>query len=114
MIKEKSIATCLLLTIFTCGIYGIIWIVTMTDDTNTVCEDNSISGGLTILLMLLTCGLYSIYWSYMMGKRLYDAKTKKGLNASDNSILYLILSLFSLNIVNYCLIQSELNDIANA
>lgn len=49
-----------------------------------------------------------------MGKELYEAKTKKGLQASDNSILYLILSIIGLGIVNYCLIQSDLNDLAKA
>lgn len=114
MIREKNIATCILLSIFTCGIYGIVWFITLTDDTAVASEDNSLSGGIAFLLTIVTCGLYSIYWSYIMGKKLYDAKEKAGLRANDNSILYLILSLFQLGIVNYCLMQSELNEIANA
>ena len=31
--KEKNIALCIILSIFTCGIYGIIWFISMTDDT---------------------------------------------------------------------------------
>lgn len=38
---------------------------------------------------------------------------KKGLMASDNSILYLILCILGLGIVNYCLIQNELNEMAS-
>lgn len=34
------------------------------------------------------------------------------MNASDNSVLYLILAVLGLGIVNYCLIQSDLNDFA--
>ena len=48
-----------------------------------------------------------------MGKSLYEGKTKRGLHASDNSVLYLILGLFGLGIVNYCLMQNEINEVAN-
>ena len=44
-----------------------------------------------------------------MGKKLYDAGVKNNVAISDNSVLYLILSLFGLGIVNYCLIQNDLN-----
>lgn len=114
MIREKNIATCILLSIFTCGIYGIVWFITLTDDTAVASEDKSLSGGMAFLLTIVTCGIYRFYWSYIMGKRIYEAKEKAGLNASDNAILYLILCLFQLDIVNYCLMQSELNEIANA
>lgn len=65
-----------------------------------------------ILLSIITCGIYGLYWNYKMGKELYEAKCKKGMNASDNSVLYLILAVLGLGIVNYCLIQSDLNDFA--
>lgn len=35
------------------------------------------------------------------------------MSATDNSILYLILGIFGLGLVNYCLMQSEINDIAH-
>lgn len=114
MIKEKNIVTCILLSIITCGIYGIVWFVNMTDDAAYANEDHNLSGGKAFLFTLITCGIYGIYWNYKMGKELYEAKTKKGLNASDNSVLYLILSIIGLGIVNYCLIQSDLNDLAKA
>ena len=49
-----------------------------------------------------------------MGKNLCEAKDKAGLRGNDNAVLYLILSIFGLDIVNYCLMQSDLNDIAKA
>ena len=48
-----------------------------------------------------------------MGKALMQAKSKNNLPAEDNSILFLILQIFGLGIVNYCLIQNELNNIAD-
>lgn len=115
MIKKKNIATSIILTLITCGIYGIIWFIDITDDASKVSEDvNATSGGIAFILTIVTCGIYSFFWAYQMGKRVYAAKLKKGLPASDNSVLYLVLCLFGLGIVNYCLLQNDLNDIAEA
>ena len=38
---------------------------------------------------------------------------KAGKDISDNSVIYLLLGLFGLGIVNYCLIQNDLNKFAN-
>ena len=114
MIKERNLVTCIILSIITCGIYGIVWFIQMTDDTALVSEDNSMSGGMAFLLTLITCGIYGYYWAYKMGKLVYDAKVKRGLPASDNAVLYLILQIFGLGIVNYCIIQSDLNAIAQS
>lgn len=45
MIKEKNIVTCILLSLVTCGIYGIIWYISMTDDAAYTNEDRDFSGG---------------------------------------------------------------------
>lgn len=113
MIKKRDIAVSVILTILTCGIYGIVWFISLTEDVGEASNDHSISGGVAFLLSIVTCGIYSIYWSYMMGKKMYDAKVNRGMRASDNSVLYLILNIFGLGIVNYCLLQSELNEIAD-
>ena len=112
MIQERNIATNVILSIVTCGIYGIFWFIQLTDDTSRVSDDKSMSGGMSFLLSLVTCGIYSVYWAYKMGKNLYQTKLDKDLRAQDNSILYLVLQLFGLGIANYCLMQNELNDIA--
>ena len=35
MIERRNIAVCIVLTLVTCGIYGIYWIVCLTNDVNT-------------------------------------------------------------------------------
>lgn len=110
---KKNIALCIILSIVTCGIYGIIWFIEITNDAARANEDSSLNGGTAFLLTILTCGIYSYYWNYKMGKELFEAKQKRDMNANDNSVLYLILALFGLSIVNYCLIQSDLNDMAD-
>ncbi len=113
MITKKSIVTNIILTIVTCGIYGIVWFINITDDTRIVSGDNRLSGGKAFLFTLITCGIYGYYWAYLMGKALVQAKSKYGLMADDNSILYIILQFLGLGIVNYCLIQNDLNIISD-
>lgn len=113
MIQKRNIVTCVILSFVTCGIYGLIWFYQMTNDAALANDDNQFNGVNAILFTILTCGIYSIYWNYKMGKELYEAKTKRNLKASDNSILYLVLSLLGLSIVNYCLIQTDLNEISD-
>lgn len=112
--RERNIVTCIILSLVTCGIYGIVWFINLTDDAAKANNNPNFSGGTAFLLTLVTCGIYSIYWNYKMGKEIYNAKISKGMSASDQSILYLILSLFGLGIVNYCLMQNELNEMAKA
>lgn len=114
MIQKRNIVTCILLSIFTCGIYGIFWFISITDDTRVVSEDTRLSGGMAFLFTIITCGIYGFYWAYLMGKAIMQAKSKNNLPAEDNSILFLILQIFGLGIVNYCLIQNDLNMIADA
>ena len=112
MIKERNIVTCIILSIVTCGIYGLYWFITLTDDASRANDDPSFTGVKAFLLTLVTCGIYSIYWNYKIGKEMYEANQKRGIQTSDNSVLYLVLGIFGFGIVTYCLVQNELNTIA--
>ncbi|MDD6223450.1 MAG: DUF4234 domain-containing protein [bacterium] len=112
MIREKNIVVAIILSFVTCGIYAIIWFINMTDDMRYASGDQTLEGGKEFLLTLLTCGIYGYYWAYKMGKAQVQAQAKHGIPTSDNSVLYIILQFFGLAIVNYCLIQSELNKMA--
>ena len=59
MVKNKNIVVCILLSIITCGIYGIIWFINMTDDAAYVNDDHELSGGKAFLFTLITCGIYN-------------------------------------------------------
>ena len=115
MIKEKNLVTSIILTIVTCGIYGIIWFIELNDDAKAVSNDETMqSGGIAFLLTLVTCGIYGIYWAYKMGKAINQAKINRGMPEDDKSILYLILQILGLGIVNYALMQNDLNEMAKS
>ena len=110
-VQNRNIVTCILLSIVTCGIYGIIWYINLVNDVNTVCQDekSNQSGGMVFLLTLITCGIYGIIFFYNAGKRLANAGSKHQVTIADNSTIYLILSIIGLQIIDYCMVQSDLN-----
>ena len=113
MIERRNIAVCIVLTLVTCGIYGIYWIVCLTNDVNTVSGDvNGTSGGMVVLLTIVTCGIYGIYWAYKQGERLDFTKNNRGIPSSNSGVLYLILQIFGFGIIAYALMQNELNKLA--
>lgn len=114
VLEYRDIAIAIILSIVTCGIYGIFWIISLTNDANKVADrPTDTSGGMVILLTIITCGIYGIYWNYKMGQKIYEAGQRYNKSISDNSVLYLVLSLFGLQIVNYALMQSDLNKFSN-
>ncbi len=112
MVQERNIAVSIILSIVTCGIYGMYWFVCLTNDTNTVSGEAGTSGGLALVLTLVTCGIYGLYWAYKCGEKLDTAKQKRGIPASNGGVLYLILFIFG-GIIAYALIQNELNKLAS-
>lgn len=110
MITKREIVTAIILTIITCGIYGIYWFVKLNDEVNILCGDTSApSGGTVFLLSLITCGIYEIYWSYKMGGKLDNYMAQRGELSSDRSIIYLLLSIFGLDIITFALMQDTVN-----
>ncbi len=113
MIVKRNIAICIVLSIVTCGIYGIYWMICLANDANTVSgEPNGTSGGMVFLFTLITCGIYHFYFMYKQGEKIDRARQNRNMPGSNGGVLYLVLSIFGLTIVSYALIQDELNKLA--
>ena len=105
-IQQRNIVIAVILSIVTCGIYGIYWMIKLNDEINQISGDiQATSGGMVFLFTLITCGIYGWYWMYKMGEK---CDQMKGVNGN-SGILYLILGIFGLGIVNYCLMQDTIN-----
>lgn len=107
-IEKRNIATCVILSIVTCGIYEIYWIVKVAKESVSVKDAND-DGLLEILLMIFL----PFVGVYLAEKKLYEGASNMGLGISDNSVLYLVLALFGLGIVDVALMQNDLNKIAD-
>lgn len=113
MVQKRNIALCVVLSLVTFGIYGIYWFIKLTDESNDVSGTPTASGGKAFLFSLITCSIYSFYWMYKLGEKIDTAKSNRGMASSSSGVLYLVLSIFGLGIVSYCLAQNELNKLAD-
>lgn len=104
----RSVALAIVLSIITCGIYGIYWFVVLNDEINALTGDASAPSGIVVfLLSLVTCGIYGIYWAYVMGRKVaYLNRT------ADSGIINLIIALFGFQIINLALFQDAVNHYA--
>ena len=114
-IQRKSIGLCIVLSIVTCGIYGLYWLYCMAEDVNLVtARPNGPSGGLVLLLSIVTCNIYALYWFYRAGDDLDRQRVDQGQVPGHLGILYLLLAIFGFSIISCALQQSELNEYAAA
>ncbi len=107
--KQRNIALCIVLSIITCGIYGIYWFICVTDDVTRISDRYNTSGAMAFVLSLITCGIYGIYWAYKMGECLDAARMEHGEPTGNLAIIFLILNIFGLSIITMALSQNELN-----
>lgn len=99
MIKTRSFIAYLLLSIITCGIYGIIYWYQFNEDVNTICEGDGRTTSnyiVVLLLSIITCGIYMWVWYYKEADRLYCIAPKYDTTVSEDGtkvILFMILGL---------------------
>lgn len=105
-IKNRNIVVAILLSIVTCGIYGLFWIYSLVTDAQKVIGESDI-------LVLILCFFLPFVGYYMLEKKFAAACAEKGIEHTDNSILYLILGLVGLGIVDMCMVQNDLNKLAD-
>ncbi len=109
--QKREIVMAIILSVITCGIYGIYWFVKLTDESNMIAETPTASGVMALVLTIVTCGIYGIYWAYKKGETIDKFNASRGMAATNNAIIYLVLELV-FPIAIYILLQNELNKIA--
>ncbi|WP_127585604.1 DUF4234 domain-containing protein [Paenibacillus koleovorans] len=109
MVQQRSVPLAIILTLLTCGLFGIYWFIVLTSEVGKMSGDPSFTGGKHFLLTLVTCGIWGYVWSYQIGKQVEEAQRLRGARSTDNSVMYLILTFVGLGIVVNALVQSDLN-----
>ncbi len=110
MVQKRDVAVAIILTIITCGIYGIYWFIKLNDEINAIAnKKDGTTGGMAFLFSLITCGIYTFYWMYKMGDILDDVAVSKGMAPGSRGILYLVITLFGFGIISYALMQDSVN-----
>ena len=110
MLNKRGVAVSILLSLVTCGIYYYVWTASLSNDISD-CLDEKRNGAMDGFLTFITCGLYLFYWNYKNGKRIADVQKKVGIRATDNGVIYLIISFFGLAVVPLWIIQANMNEV---
>ena len=108
-IEKRNVGTCIILSIVTCGIYAIIWAIKMLKEAVQVKDPND-QGTVEIILGIV----FAPVGFFMAEKKLAEGCAARGIQHEDRSVLYLVLGLFGLGIVDFAMMQSDLNGIADA
>jgi len=102
MIKKRGLASYILLSIITSGIYGYWRIHVLARDMNIMCQgDGKKTRGFLAYFFfgILTLGIYNLVWIYMVGDRLHDNAKRYGLSfreAGGTVLLWFTLGAFIL------------------
>jgi len=108
-IEKRNIVAAIAFSIITCGIYVIYWEYKLLDSLYKANNQTS-SAGTDVLLSIVTCGIYGLYMLYKAGKMESSAMAIYGFPEKDEGGLYLILGIFGLAIVSFCILQSNINN----
>ena len=107
--EKREPVTIILLTIVTCGIYGIWWYYTYASEVKNALGRQDINPGMDLVLTFVTCGIYGIYaFFYKYPKLIMEMQQRAGLPPNDFSTLVLVLGLVFAPAAIF-IIQSELN-----
>ena len=112
MLKERSVVGVIILTIVTCGIYGIYWTYDSISSMEQVSGHESSIGAVVILLLVLLFGPVGyLLFGMAADEQLNYIKTMRGGQAVDNKVMYMLLGFF-IPIVLIPIVQDEVNRLA--
>jgi hypothetical protein len=106
----SNIATDIVLSLVTCGIYNLVWEARQFRAVNAFQSREEFRFWTWFFLSLVTCGIYHVYTQYRMGAVITEINRKIGRPPSENlALISLLLSVFGLVLVADAIQQSEIN-----
>ncbi len=95
-LETHDVALRLILTVVTCGLFGLYWIADLTNDIHRLSGKPQTPKGLTAaLLTFVTCSVYFYYWLYKISGELVEARREMGLALdSVKNSLYTVAIVF--------------------
>lgn len=110
-LEKRSVATCIVLSIVTLGIYGIIWSIKIGREAASI-KDPADRGTTEALLLIFL----PFVGTFLTEKKMYEGCVQNGFPKDDRSVVYLLLCLlvpFGM-FISFGMLQSDLNKYANA
>ena len=109
--ERREPVTVILLSLVTCGFYGIYWIYKVSEETQNYSGEQDMTPVVDTLLCFVP--FYSLYWIYKQSQKITRMQTKAGLPPRDEAILHTVLGAF-VGIVAIFMFQDNLNKIWDA
>lgn len=108
-ISKRKIGICILLSIITCGIYGIYWMYLLVKNTRSIQNNTDSCAG--EMLCLIFVPFYALYWWYTRGEKVRQGFAEHDYNATGGGVVYLVLAILGLSIVSMAIMQSDFNSL---
>ena len=106
----RGVGLAILLTLVTCGIYGLYWQYKQMQTLNAWLRKEEFSFLTWFFLSIITCGIFAVYYEYKMAKGINEIQANNGFRVkNDLAIICLLLALFGLSIVSLAIQQAEIN-----
>ena len=105
--EVRNPTTVWLLSVVTCGLYGLYWYYTMMNELKNYLQKEEINPMMDIIISLV-CSLYALYLPIKYGKYIQEAQMRAGLpNPEDQGVRFLLFMF--LCGYGYAKMQEELN-----
>jgi hypothetical protein len=110
MYQQRSVASVVVYSIITCGIYYFYWIYITTRDINGYLNKTDMDSGIELVLCIFVFP-YRWYWFYKYAQRVGETQRAAGLPERDDSIICLILAIIEFGIISAAIMQEGLNKV---
>lgn len=111
MLQQRSVATVIILSIITCGIYSLYWSYVTINALDEEGGASNMSPILQFVLMFFYVGM--VLFGINANANINSIRERRGLPTRDNQIAWLLLGLF-IPIVLVGIVQNEINQLADA
>jgi len=108
-LKNRSIGTCIILSLVTCGIYALYWAFCLAKEQVTFANEKD-DALLESLLMIF----FAPIGIFLTEKKFAEGCKAQGIEHEDKSVIYLVMSLFGFALVALAMMQNECNKLAPA
>lgn len=100
----------IVLTLITCGIYGLFWQYKQMNVLNAWLGRNEYDFITWIVLSIITCGIFAFYYEYKMAKGINEIQERNGLRVHEDLALICLLTSLFYPIVSIAIQQADINN----
>ncbi len=105
-----GIAVGILLTIVTCGIYGLFWQYKQMQVLNAWLGRRDFSFVNWLLLSIITCGIFALYYEYKMAKGINEIQENEGFRVNqDLAVICVVLAVVGFGMASLAIQQYDIN-----